>query len=308
MARPAAARVLLAALLLDWLLGEPPNRAHPVVWMGSAIAALRRRAPKQGNAVQFIYGGMIAFGGSALVWGVGRLADLLAQRLPVPLDWLAQAWLLKTTFSLRGLNQAALDVERALRADDVPEARRLLSWHLVSRDTTTLDAALVASAAIGSLAENTSDSIVAPLLAYAVGGIPAAMAYRYVNTGDALLGYRDAEREWLGKLPARLDDLLNLIPSRLTALLFVALSPRAWPVWRRDGHKTASPNAGQPMSAMAGALDVELEKVGYYRLNAGAKLPDVEDLRRARRLMFGACGLLVVGLLALMRHHHEHQT
>jgi adenosylcobinamide-phosphate synthase len=292
-------RVLIAALLLDGLLGEPPNRAHPVVWMGSALQALRHRAPK-GDDERFLYGGAIAFGGGAAVWMLARLAVTISDRLPTPLDWLAQAWLLKTAFSLRGLNQAASEVETALRADDLPKARRALSWHLVSRDTSALDAARVAAAAVESVAENTSDGIVAPLLIYALGGLPAALAYRYTNTGDSLLGYHDAEREWLGKLPARFDDLLNLLPSRLTALLFIALAPRAWPVWRRDGSKTASPNAGQPMSAMAGALGVELEKVGYYTLNAGARLPNAEDIRRARTLMFGASALLVLLLITLM--------
>ena len=171
-----------------------------------------------------------------------------------------------------------------------------MSWHLVSRDTAQLDEAQVAAAAIESVAENTSDGIVAPLLAYAVGGLPAALIYRYVNTGDSLLGYRDAEREWLGKIPARTDDLLNLIPSRVTALLFILLRPQAWTVWRRDARLTASPNAGQPMSAMAGALNIELEKVAHYRLNAGARLPTLTTCK-PRGHLYTAATLLVAGLL-----------
>jgi adenosylcobinamide-phosphate synthase len=291
-------KLLLAALLLDLLVGDPPNRWHPVAWMGSAIYWLRKQAPKRGK---FLYGGMIAWGGGLIVWWMTSFALRLTDRLPSPLHWLVQAWLLKTTISLRGLNNAAHEVETALWEDDLTEARRLLSWHLVSRDTSQLDASQVAAAAIESVAENTSDGIIAPLFWYGLGGIPAALAYRYVQTCDSILGYRDAEREWLGKISARTDDLLNLIPSRVAALCIVMLRPRGWRVWRRDAHLTASPNAGHPMSAMAGALDAELEKVNHYRLNAGARVPKTDDVRYARRLMFGAVGLFTIGLLVTLR-------
>lgn len=291
-------RVLLAALLLDWLVGDPPNRWHPVAWMGSVIYRLRKGAPERGK---LLYGGMIAWGGGLIVWRLAWFALRLTDRLPPPFNWLVQAWLLKTTISLRGLNHAAHEVETALRADDLPEARRLLSWHLVSRETSQLDPSQIAAAAIESVAENTSDGIIAPLVWYGVGGIPAALTYRYLQTCDSILGYRDPEREWLGKIPARTDDLLNLIPARLTALCIVALSPCRWRVWRRDAQLTASPNAGHPMSATAGALDIELEKVGHYRLNAGARSPETDDIRRARCLMFGAVGLFTIGLLMILR-------
>lgn len=290
--------MLLAALLLDLLLGDPPNRWHPVAWMGTLIARLRQAAPKRGK---FAYGGLITFGGALLVWGLAVLVVRVSGQLPAPLATLAQAWLLKTAFSMCGLNSAAYDVETALHAHDIPEARRLLSWHLVSRDTSALNTAQIAAAAIESVAENTSDGIIAPLFWYRIGGLPAALAYRYVQTCDSMLGYRDAEREWLGKIPARTDDALNLIPARATALLFVATSAnrrRAWHIWQRDANKTASPNAGHPMSAAAGALGVELEKVGHYKLGAGQRHPTPHDIRPARRLMVAAATLFT-GLLCL---------
>ena len=291
-------RLLLAALLLDLLVGDPPNRWHPVAWMGSAIDWLRKQAPERGK---FVYGGMVAWGGGLIVWGLAWFALRLTDRVPTPLNWLMQAWLLKTTISLRGLNNAAHEVETALWEDDLTEARRLLSWHLVSRDTSQLDALQVAAAAIESAAENTSDGIIAPLVWYGVGGVPAALTYRYLQTCDSILGYRDAEREWLGKIPARTDDLLNLIPARVTALCIVMLRSRGWRIWWRDAHLTASPNAGHPMSAMGGALGVALEKVGHYHLNAEARLPEAEDIRRARRLMIGAVGLFTAGLWLILR-------
>jgi adenosylcobinamide-phosphate synthase len=144
------------------------------------------------------------------------------------------------------------------------------------------------------------------LLYYALGGLPAALAYRFVNTTDAMLGYRDPAHEWLGKAPARLDDLANLLPARLTAGLITLAAALvgddaggAWRIWRRDARKTASPNAGHPMSAMAGALGVELEKVDHYRLGAGGRSPAPGDISRAVRLVRVVLAL-VAGLLLLL--------
>ncbi|NJN68054.1 MAG: cobalamin biosynthesis protein, partial [Chloroflexaceae bacterium] len=167
--------------------------------------------------------------------------------------------------------------------------------------------AAIAAAAIESLAENTSDSVVAPLLAYALGGLPGAFAYRAANTLDAMVGYR-GRYEYLGKVPARLDDLLNLVPARLTALLIAAAAvgcsadaPQAWQVMWRDHALTASPNAGWPMAAVAGALGVRLEKMGHYCLNERGRAPTAADIRRAGRVVGVAAASLVTGLLLLIR-------
>jgi len=207
------------------------------------------------------------------------------------------ALFLKLTLSLRGLDRAAREVQSALEANNLPEARRLLSWHLVSRDTSQLNEAKVSAAAIESVAENSSDGIIAPLFFFALGGLPAAFAYRFINTADSMLGYHDEEREWLGKVPARLDDLLNFIPARLAGLFIVLSAPfcgaslsQAWKIMWRDSSQTASPNAGIPMSAMAGALGVELEKVGHYALGKDLRLPTSKDISRARRLLYVSIG------------------
>jgi adenosylcobinamide-phosphate synthase len=230
--------------------------------------------------------------------GLGRLLAWVVGLLPSPLRWLATAGLLKTTIALRGLGQAAGEVQAALESGDLAEARRLLSWHLVSRDTSALTESQVAAATIESVAENTSDGIVGPLFYYALGGLPGALAYRWVNTCDSILGYHDVEREWLGKIPARFDDLLNLLPARLTAALLAVAAVltgddacNAWHVWRRDAGTTESPNAGHPMGAAAGALGVELEKVDHYRLGAGQPPPTITDIGRAVSLMRGAVAL-----------------
>ncbi len=325
--------IIALALLIDRCVGDPPNRLHPVAAMGRAIALAERLAPREpvapappnvgviapgrdtpgrsntearAHGAQLLYGAGVVLGGSLAVFLVGSLAERTTKRLPTPLSWLAQAVLLKMVISLRGLTDAACQIGQALERSDVGEARRLVGWHLVSRDTSHLSSAHVAAATIESVAENASDGIVAPLFYYALGGLPAALAYRFISTCDSMLGYRDPAHEWLGKAAARLDDLVNLIPSRLTAGLIVLAAwlmggdgRNAGRIWRRDARLTASPNAGHPMSAMAGALGVELEKVNHYRLGAGQRPPRAGDIGRAVRLIM-VCTGLAAALLALV--------
>jgi len=285
----------LLALLFDLLLGDPPNRFHPTAWMGNLIAFLMRFRPRGNRLAELAYGVFVLLVGVALSVLAGiAITQLINSLIPnyQLLITLITALALKLTISLRGLDRAARDVQSALEANNLPEARRLLSWHLVSRDTSQLDESKVAAAAIESVAENASDGIIAPLFFFALGGLPAAFAYRFINTADSMLGYHDEEREWLGKVPARLDDLLNFIPARLAGLFIVLSAPfcgaslsQAWKIMWRDSSQTSSPNAGIPMSAMAGALGVELEKIGHYALGKGLCLPASADLARARRIL-----------------------
>ena len=301
------AQALLLALLLDRALGDPPNRWHPVAWMGGAIARAQRRAPAAGRGRPFAYGFALVAGGSALAAGIGRVLGASITRMPAGPGLLAEALALKMMLSLRGLLAAGDEIEKALAVDDLPAAQKALSWHLVSRPTAGLVKSQVAAATIESLTENSSDGAIAPLFFYAMGGLPAALAYRFINTADAMLGYRDEAREWLGKAPARLDDLANFIPARLSALLLLAASPlvgldggRGWRVWRRDAHLTDSPNAGHPMSAAAGALGVELSKTGQYRLGAGQRDARGQDIAQAIRLVRAAVWLGASALTALL--------
>jgi len=297
----------LFALLLDLVFGDPPNRFHPTAWMGSLIAFLSRFRPHKRPTAEMLSGGALLLFGLLLVGGIGALFAWLFAFLPEPLNWLATALVLKTTFSLRGLDRAAGEVQAALEAGNLAEARRLLAWHLVSRDTSQLTASQVAAAAIESIAENFSDSLLAPLFFYLLGGLPLALAYRFANTADAMLGYHDPEHEWFGKIPARFDDLLNFVPARLSGLLLVcsaAISGNsasgALKIMQRDARRTASPNAGVPMSAMAGALSIELEKIGHYRLGAGLNQAQIADLGRARRV-YALAALLLTGIAFLFR-------
>jgi adenosylcobinamide-phosphate synthase len=289
------------AIALDLALGDPPNRFHPVAWIGSALLAARRRLPTRGRLVPLVNGAGLMVVGIIAAIGLGRVIDLGLACLPRAAALLIEAIVLKSLFSIRGLVRAARAVAEALEKEDLDGARTLASWHLVGRPTEGLDAPRVAAAAIESVAENGSDSVVGPLLFYALGGLSGALAYRVINTADSVLGHRDLEREWLGKVPARLDDLANLVPARLTALMTILAAPsvggspsRAFRIWWRDSLATASPNAGHPMSAAAGALGVELEKVGVYRLGEGLRLPEVNDIGRSVRLLLATLALAAI--------------
>ncbi len=299
--------VLLLAVVLDLALGDLPNPFHPVSWMGSLIAAGRRGADRLPARLLVAYG-VALIAGVATVAYLGALAiQSVSGWLPWPVRLFAQAWLLKSSFSLRGLVSAVCQVRDALGSGDLAGARMALGRHLVSRPVDSLDPGATASGAIESLSENLTDSWVAPLCFYLVGGLPAAWAYRAVNTADAMIGYREGLLEQLGWATARLDDLLNLVPSRLAALVVVAgawlsgeRTAGAWRAWRRDGGATSSPNAGQTMAAMAGALGVTLEKRGHYRLGDG-EAPDAAGIDRAIRVFGAAAGASLVGVLVLLR-------
>jgi adenosylcobinamide-phosphate synthase len=303
-------RCLVAAIALglDAGLGDPENRYHPVAWMGTAIAKMRPLAPEE-NAPRLGFGAVVSLGGAAGCYGIGRIAEGVTNLLPSPLAMLIHGYLLKLVLSARGLRLAATEIENALLMGDLPEARRLLHWHLVSRDTETLSESEVCAAAIESVAENTSDGVIGPLYYYLMGGLGAAWAYRFSNTVDSMWGYRTKEYEWLGKFPARWDDLLNFIPARLTTLglaiggsLIGKDAHRGLRVWCRDYGLTDSLNAGHPMSMMAGLLDVELEKIGQYCLGAGSKAAESEDIRDSVQVMQVAVWALLslAGLAAIV--------
>jgi len=263
--------VLLLALAMDVLFGEPPRAIHPVVWIGKVISFWEKFATAQGPRYQLVYGGAMVlltiFVFAAPVYFLLIYASQISSIAYV----IGGALLLKLSFSLRELRRAALAIELILTKDDLREAQAMMST-LVSRDTQSLEKPEIVSATVESVAENISDSFVAPLFYFLLLGVPGALAYRVVNTFDAMIGYH-GKYEYLGKFAARLDDVLNFIPARVSGLLLVIAAylcrrdgKRAWRVMLRDHGKTESPNAGWPMSAMAGALRVRLEKRGCYTL------------------------------------------
>ncbi len=299
--------VLAVAVALDLALGEPPAWAHPTVWMGKMISFLESRAPRNGAAA-LLAGALIVLA-VASFWGVAAwYAAYGLKSLHTAAYIVVGGALLKTSFSVRMLQREALKVKSLLEQDDLPAVRRQMPA-LVSRDPTRLTKPQAGAAAIESVAENMSDGFIGPWLAFGLFGLPGAFAYRAINTLDSMMGYHGAY-EYLGKAAARLDDVVNVIPSRITGVLIVAAgallpgqSPGgAWRVMRRDRGRTESPNAGWPMSGMAGALGVQLEKVstqGGYLLGSPARLPEPADIGKAVQSMYLVAGLGLVATLGL---------
>lgn len=300
-----SASVLAAALLIDFVFGELPAAAHPVVWMGNVVRALERVLPRSGAARQLIGGAALALILPVGFAGASLGLSLLTRPWPIA-DWSLQVLTLTAMFAARALGDAAREMERSLRAGQLERARFGLR-SLCSRDPSQLSEPELIGAAIESVAENASDSFVAPIFYYLLFGLPGAVAYRAVNTLDAMVGYR-GRYEYLGKASARLDDLLNFIPARLTALALLLAGAllgkdvrAGLSIWHRDARTTASPNAGRPMAVMAGLLGVRLEKAGHYALgDARISLtePLIGDAWRVVRLTFALSALSALALAA----------
>jgi len=293
--------VVTVALALDAALGEPPNRWHPVAWFGRGAGAFERSAPHESPVGARISGIVLLGGALAGAVVAARAGQRVANRLPRPVSIVAEALLLKQAFAFRALRDHASAVGLPLEEGDVGLARNAVS-QMVSRDVSELDEEHIASAAIESVAENLSDSVVAPIGWYLLGGQAAAYAYRVTNTLDAMVGYR--AKGWFGTPSARLDDAMNLVPSRLTALLVAAssLAPtRSLRGTFEDYGRTPSPNSGWPMAAMAHGLGVRLEKTSHHLLNGGGQPPSAQDIGRANRVASGAIalGIAVAWLAAL---------
>jgi adenosylcobinamide-phosphate synthase len=267
------------AVLLDRVAGEPPAHLHPVVWMGRYCTWASARTARATGTRQQVMAGIVAVAGGTVASALaGVVVRRAVARLPRPLAVVTEAAALSTLLSAALLEREVLRVRAALdggSGDALAAGRRIVAG-LVSRDVSALDTVQVREAALESLSENAADAIVAPLWWFAAGGLPAAAAYRFVNTADAMWGYRDGSWEWRGKGAALADDLANWWPARLTALL---LAPRAG-VGRlaRTAGATASPNAGWPMGALALRLDVRLGKPGVYTLHPGGRAPQPDDV------------------------------
>jgi adenosylcobinamide-phosphate synthase len=299
------------AVLMDiWV--RLPSALHPVAWFGKLAAALIARAPLQGPWRAGLVGGLLALVLPLTAAGLVRAALVGLGRIEPGLSLALEVLLLYSCICLFGLLDAARALGLALREQGLPEARARLSW-LCSRDPSELDPSGLANGTIESLAENLSDSVVAPLCFLLCFGIEGAVAYRAINTLDAMLGYR-GRYEWLGKACARLDDFVNYVPARLTALLLMAAGAslgarrgisvaRGLSVWRADHARTPSPNGGHPMAITAGLLGLRLDKPGQYALGASFPAPGPADIDRALALTSraGVLALAAGGLLLVLR-------
>jgi adenosylcobinamide-phosphate synthase len=305
----------LLAMLIELCLGYPPALSrmigHPVTWIGRLIAALDRflnhddASPQRRKAA-----------GIATVLLLAAVAGSIAivverELLRLPFGLFAVAIAASTLIAQRSLHQHVADVARALEQGGVDAGRGAVA-KIVGRDTAVLDAAGVARAAIESLAENFSDAVVAPVFWLAIAGLPGAALYKAINTADSMIGHRTPRHEAFGWAAARLDDLVNLPASRLSALLLVGAAavsgdaaPAAWRAVRRDASRHRSPNAGYPEAAMAGALGLALAGPRVYGgiavddaiMGEGRRDATAADIRRALRL-YRCADVILIALVA----------
>ncbi|KKD55635.1 adenosylcobinamide-phosphate synthase CbiB [Paenibacillus polymyxa] len=306
--------VIMAAYLLDRLIGDPRWLPHPVIGMGHAISALEKairrkvRSDRGLKRAGILLPLIVAGGSFGLAWELLRVLAWIHPWLSVVVEIV----LVATTIASKGLKDAGMAVYRALQANDLTVARRELGM-IVGRDTQQLDEPEIVRGTVETVAENIVDAIISPLFYALIGGAPLALAYRAVNTLDSMVGYKNEKYLHLGWASARLDDVANYIPARLTAVMLVIAAwlyrldaARSWRTVKQDARLHPSPNSGFPESAVAGALGIRLGGYNVYhgvrsfRAYMGEEIRPLEskDIRHTIRLMF-AVSTMFVGLCLL---------
>lgn len=305
-----------AGFALDLLLGDPERVPHPVIYMGRAISALekmlRRLFPKTDKG-ELAAGAVLAVVMSAGTLTLTALACFALGKIHPALRWTAEIIWCWQALAMRGLRDETIKVRDKLNTDTLGSARRQVS-RVVGRDTAALSPEGVTKAAVETVAENFSDGVIAPLFWMLIGGAPLALCYKAINTMDSMVGYKNEKYLYFGSTPARLDDLANLIPARISALLLILSAAlcgndakNAYKIWRRDRRKHESPNSAQTESAMAGALGVRLAGPASYFgvihekpfIGDALRPIEPEDITRANRLMYAGSllGLIIFSAL-----------
>lgn len=304
---------VVAGFLLDALLGDPRRIPHPIVAMGNAIAWLEPRlraafpdTPSGARRAGVVLVAVLCAGSFGATWCLIAVAGLVHPLL----GFAVETWLCYQALAACELRRQSMRVVRELTRKGLPAARRAVGM-IVGRDTEALDERGVLKAAVETVAENTADGVVGPLVYLIVGGAPLGMLYKAVNTMDSMVGYKNERYLDFGRAAARVDDVLGFIPARLAALCMIAAAPAAglsakgaWRIWRRDRFNHASPNSAQTESAMAGALGVELAGSAVYfgklvekpTMGDATRPIERDDVRRANRLMVLASALSLVVL------------
>ena len=302
---------LLIGFCLDLLIGDPHTIPHPVIWIGRLISFLernlRRIFPKTAGG-ETLAGGILWVITAALSAAVPWMILQICGRFHTVLRIAAESIMCWQIPAIRSLRDESMKVHDKLQQGDLPGARSSVSM-IVGRDTDALDAPAVTRAAVETIAENTADGIIAPLLFMALGGAPAGFFYKAVNTMDSMLGYIDPPFTHIGKIPAKADDIANFIPARLTALLMLftgwlqGLDIRnGWRIFIRDRYKHASPNSAQTEAAAAGLLSIRLAGDAWYhgvlhkKQYIGDPLREIEydDIPRCCRLMYGTSAVMLL--------------
>jgi adenosylcobinamide-phosphate synthase len=291
---------LALGILLDLVFGDPKNRYHPVSWLGRLIESITPNLKHSGvtessiskDKIEKVKGTLFSCG---IISGVAlltiALTSLTVHFAGILITLILFALLLKISMALKGMEKSAIQIIRSMEAGNLEEARYRLSM-IVRRDTSNLNEEYIQSATIESISDSTVDGIISPLFFYSILGPVGCIAYRVVNTLDSMLGYKDPYYENIGWMSAKLDTIFNFLPARITGLLMVVSAYMAQADWRnslviliRDHHKTTSINAGYPMSSMAGALRVRLEKMGSYAIGEGTEFLTVDKCMLAIKIM-----------------------
>jgi adenosylcobinamide-phosphate synthase len=295
--------IFILAFLLDIVLGEIPDRIHPTIGIGKVIGYLRPRLKNKNAKIEKINGILllvgVAFLASAPVFlglfAIRTYTNLIPYIGSIPhvnsiLYIIVGAILFKSTFAIKCMRHYTVPIAKALKANDLETARKYLPY-IVRRDPNSLTAEQITSATVESIAESTTDGITGPFFFFMFLGVPGAFIYRVINTLDSMVAYKTPELRNIGWFSAKMDTAVNYIPARLTALLMVIAAglagenaKEAWRILKRDKNKTASPNAGYTMGAMAGALETQLAKPEHYALgDKGPISPD--DIFKALQIM-----------------------
>ena len=309
------AAAVLCGFFMDLCLGDPDWMPHPVIYMGKAISALekflRRKFPDTQKGLLMAGAALAAIlplgsflMAAAAIYLAGLVHPVLAFLLETLWCWQALA--------VKGLYTESMRVKKKLEEQDLPGARSAVA-RIVGRDTQNLDAAGVAKAAIETVAENFSDGVAAPLFYLVIGGAPLGLCYKAINTMDSMVGYKNDRYLYFGRAAAKLDDVANYIPARISAFLmmFAALltgqnAKHAFQIWKRDRYNHASPNSAQTESVAAGALDILLAGDAWYfgklhkKPTIGDPVREMEllDIRRSHKLLYGTAMLgLILGII-----------
>ena len=268
------------AIFLDLLFGDPKNKYHPTAWIGRFIAILTPIVKNQNTMIEKAGGILIITITSIIVISLLLILNLGISMMTfdvisIVVSVIVGGLLLKTTIAIRGMEKHAKSVLESLDEDNLEKARTNLSM-IVKRNTKNLDKNHVISGVLESISENTVDGITGPLFYFSIFGLPGAFVYRVVNTADSMIGYKTHLFKNVGWFTATCDTVLNYIPSRLTGLVMIISAAILQNNWKesykimiRDGKKTESPNAGYPMAALAGALEIKFEKINHYQLGDG---------------------------------------
>lgn len=318
----------IAGFVLDLLIGDPHFIPHPVRLIGSFISFLDKRlncdagyniSEKKLNLIKYKRGMILAFTVIFATFAISVIIIMAAYGINLYAGVIAEAVMTWQILATKCLRVESMRVYDALRTDGVDAGRRAVSM-IVGRDTSVLDAAGVTRAAVETIAENTSDGVIAPMLYTAIGGPVLGFVYKAVNTMDSMLGYKNDKYMYFGRFAARLDDVVNFIPARISAYLMIAAAfiggrqfdgKNAYRIFKRDRFNHASPNSAQTESVCAGALRVQLAGDAVYfgklvkkkYIGDGLREIEYEDIKRANRLMYITaflCELLSVAVMSLV--------